>query len=63
MKTFELTISHRSGDFKPISVNKIESDDLVHLLCQFNLIIVGILREMHEMDPLREISNMDDVPF
>lgn len=60
MKQFELTLVWTEQDkFK--SMDKIEADDLVHLLSQFMFVIVNLQRKINEekTDELRD----DDIPF
>lgn len=63
MKQFELTLHRRSPDGKFLSLDKIEADDLVQLMCQFNLIMVNTQRTLNreELDKARVIN--DDIPF
>lgn len=57
MKQFELILHRRDTTGKFLSMDKIESDNLVQLVCQFNLIIITMQRQIvgEKID--------DDIPF
>jgi hypothetical protein len=63
MKKFELTLIHRNLNecFTLRSENKIEADDMIHLLSQFQLVVASVTREIME-DEIRQ-SEDDDIPF
>jgi len=63
MKQFELTLVVRKPDGKFESMDKIEADDLVQLVCQLNLVIITIQRKMHEEYLLGMRMENDDIPF
>lgn len=64
MKQFELTILTRdlnslnTFETKIIQIDKIESDDLIHLLTQFNYIILDLQRKLYKKQVID-----DDIPF
>jgi hypothetical protein len=64
-KEWELTLYHRipDPDFRVKSWNKIEADDIVQLLAQFQILLAQILRQENEsvINELR--MKDDDIPF
>jgi len=66
MKQFELTLVRRdvTNSINPfLSLDKIEADDLVHLLSQLLFVIVNLQNKIHkEQMELRGVID-DDIPF
>lgn len=70
MKQFELTLVRHNtmpGEFKILSLDKIEADDLVQLMTQFALLIAVITRKLSE-EAVEKMANEvslrdDDIPF
>jgi len=66
MKQFELTLTRRdvTNPIHPfLSLDKVEADDLVHLLSQFLLVIINMQNNLHkEQMELRGVID-DDIPF
>lgn len=62
MKVFEIDITYRpNGEFK--SLDKIEADDLLQLVAQFNFVILNLQRKIH-LDEIQKLQlNNDDIPF
>jgi len=72
MKQFELTLVVLNKDFdieakpgaRPMiqSIDKIEANDLVHLLSQFTFVLLNIQRKIYE-DEIGNIRIDDDISF
>jgi len=64
MKKFELRLIMRpNNEFEIKSFNVIESDDLVQLLAQFQILLVKLMRDIHEAELNRIRMVNDDIPF
>ena len=63
MKQFEITLVYRSSSKRIQVIDKIESDDIIQLLSQFNLAIVNLQRTIHEEEILALRIENDDIPF
>jgi len=63
MKLFEITIVYRPSSKRIQVIDKIESDDIIQLLSQFNLVIVNLQRTIHEEELLALRIENDDIPF
>jgi hypothetical protein len=65
-KAWELTLYHRNTDgpnFEVKSWNRIEDDDIVKLLSQFQILLAQMLRQENE-EIIKELTlTDDDIPF
>lgn len=65
MIKFELALTvYRDNEVS--SSNRLISNDLVHLLSQFMILLIGIQKEVVERELVETISNRlqdDDIPF
>lgn len=52
-----------NNEFEIKSFNVIESDDLVQLLAQFQILLVKLMRDIHEAELNRIRMVNDDIPF
>lgn len=62
-KKYELTLITHDDEGKFKQMDKVVSDDLVHLLAQFILVIATVTEK--ERDELRNLNTLpeDDIPF
>ena len=65
-KAWELTLYHRNPDgpnFEVKSWNRIEDNDIVKLLAQFQILLAQMLRQENE-EIIKELTlTDDDIPF
>lgn len=59
---YELTLTIRNED-KFESLDKILADDLLHLVSQFNMVILQVQRKEHDEEMLAIRMENDDIPF
>ncbi len=59
MPKFELSIVHRQDDGIAKSVNKIEADNFLNLILQFNVIVAQLAEEIR----VKEHEDNYDFPF
>lgn len=64
MKQFELTLVWRDSNTKIKSIDKIEADNLIHLLSQFNMMVLMIQQKIadEEINEFKKVID-DDIPF
>lgn len=62
-KKFELTLTVRdeNNKFQPISFDKIEDNNLVSLMLQFNIVIMSIYKKLVDKELENKID--DNIPF
>jgi len=58
MKSFELYLTWRDDEGKTLQVDKIEADDLVHLLSQLLIVVIQLQKKFTKI----RIDD-DDIPF
>jgi len=46
----------------PRSIDKVESDDLVHLLSQFQFVLISVIKKIQQHERISGIVD-DDIPF
>jgi hypothetical protein len=62
MKTFTLSLTTNTDEGRLI-IDKVEADDIVQLLSQFNTVIAVLLRRLKDEEISRIRRSDDDIPF